>query len=95
MRHIVKIAPEWNGSHMSLDDVEYDLPFWAEVPDNLIHIWEQYRPFVLLTTDSSGKIISMARGEEILPEPIPEPEDVESKVAKLEEAFDALTEGLI
>lgn len=67
-RTIVKIEPEWNGSHAYLEGVNYDLPGWAEVPSALESVWLAYRPFVALTVNADGAITGMEQGEEIGPE---------------------------
>lgn len=67
-RTIVKIEPEWNGSHACLEGVDYDLPGWAEIPAAFQSIWTAYKPFVHLTTNEAGEITGMEKGEEIGPD---------------------------
>lgn len=82
-RTIVKIEPEWNNAHCSLEGVDYDLPGWAELPAAFQSVWTAHGPFVTITTDGNGVITGMEAGEEIVPEPAPEPEgdDVWSEMA--------------
>lgn len=82
-RTIVKIEPEWNNSHCSLEGVDYDLPGWAELPAAFQSVWTAHGPFVTITTDGNGVITGMEACEEIVPEPAPEPEgdDVWSEMA--------------
>ena len=61
-RTIIKIEPEWNNAHCSLEGVDYDLPGWAELPSAFRSVWAAYRPFVDLTVDDTGAIIDMVQG---------------------------------
>lgn len=84
MKTIIKIEPEWNNAHCYLENVDYDLPFWAELPAEFASVWEENKPFVSIVTDESGTIIGMTPCEEILPEPEPEPtpeEDIWGDIA--------------
>ena len=74
MKTIIKIKAEWNGSHSSLENVDYDLPGWAELPTTLADAWATYAPFAKITTDESGTITAITEGQEIKPDPTPEPE---------------------
>lgn len=82
-RTIIKIEPEWNNAHCSLEGVDYDLPGWAELPAAFQSVWTDHGPFVTITTDGNGVITGMEACEEIVPEPAPEPEgdDVWSEMA--------------
>ena len=68
-RTIIKIEPEWNNAHCSLEGVDYDLPGWAELPSAFRSVWAAYRPFVDLTVDDTGAIIDMVQGTETGPDP--------------------------
>lgn len=87
---IIRIEPEWNGSHAYLEGVDYDLPGWAELPVAFQSIWATYKPFVNLVTNDAGEITDMTPGEEIGP-------DVEEvrpgKLAALSEACNAAIVG--
>lgn len=65
MATIIKIEPEWNNSHCYMDDVDYVLPDWAELPEEMNDIWEANKPFV--TIETSGCVITgMKKCEEKL-----------------------------
>lgn len=86
---IIKIEPEWNGSHAYLEGVDYDLPGWAQLPAAFQSIWTTYKPFVHLTTNDTGEIIGMEKGEEIGP-------DIEEvRPAKLEELSQACNAAIV
>jgi len=74
MKTIIKIKAEWNGSHSSLENVDYDLPGWAELPTTLADAWAIYAPFVNIILGDDGKISNISKGQEITPDPTPEPE---------------------
>lgn len=65
---IIKIEPEWNGSHAYLEGVDYDLPGWATLPARFQSIWTTYKPFVNLSVNDVGEITDMAKGTEIGPD---------------------------
>lgn len=76
---IVKIDPEWNNSHASLDDVEYLLHGWAEITETFLPIWMACKPFVDIGVDADGNITYMASAEEVKREeldPQPTTEDI-------------------
>lgn len=70
-RTIIKIEPEWNNAHCSLEGVDYDLSGWAELPSAFRSVWAAYRPFVDLTADDTGAIIDMVQGMETGPDLAP------------------------
>lgn len=74
MKTIIKLEAEWNGSHSSLENVDYDLPGWAELPTTLADAWTTYTPFVNIILGDDGKISDLSKGQEIKLDPIPEPE---------------------
>lgn len=87
---IVKIAPEWNNAHASLNDVDYILPGWAEVTEEFKSTWEESGPFVDIEVDEAGKITSMVACEEILPAEPETQETTEEKLAGIEAAIEAI-----
>jgi hypothetical protein len=62
---IIKIAPEWNGSHNSIENVDNILPGWAEIPESCMDVWKASGPFVNVTTDNDGKITALTAGAEL------------------------------
>ena len=74
MKTIIKLEAEWNGSHSSLENVDYDLPGWAELPTTLADSWMTYAPFVNIILGDDGKISNISKGQEIKPDPTLEPE---------------------
>lgn len=74
MKTIIKLEVEWNGSHSSLENVDYDLPGWAELPTTLADVWATYAPFVNIILGDDGKISNISKGQEIKPDPTLEPE---------------------
>ena len=74
MKTIIKIKAEWNGSHSSLENVDYDLPGWAELPTTLADAWAAYAPFINVILGDDGKISNISNGQEIKPDPTSEPE---------------------
>lgn len=62
---IIKITPEWNGSHNSIENADNILPGWAEIPESCMDIWKASGPFVNVTVDGDGKITTLAAGTEI------------------------------
>lgn len=68
---IIKIEPEWNNAHCSLEGVDYDLPGWATLPEQFKSVWAAYRPFVDLTVDDTGAITDMVQGTETGPDLVP------------------------
>lgn len=93
-RTIIKIEPEWNNAHCSLEGVDYDLPGWAELPSAFRSVWAAHGPFVTITTDEKGAIIGMEECEEIKPEPIPEPEPEPTGDEVWSEIAGAIREGV-
>lgn len=93
-RTIIKIEPEWNNAHCSLEGVDYDLPGWAELPAAFQPVWTAHKPFVTITTDGSGAITGMEKCEEIQPEPIPEPEPEPTGDEVWSEMAGAIREGV-
>lgn len=93
-RTIIKIEPEWNNAHCSLEGVDYDLPGWAELPAAFRSVWAEHGPFVTITTDGSGAITGMEECEEIQPEPIPEPEPEPTGDEVWSEMAGAIREGV-
>lgn len=87
---IVKIAPEWNNAHASLDGVDYILPGWAEVTEEFRPTWEEFGPFVAIEADEDGKITSMVPCEEIVPEEPTPQETTADRLAGVEAAIDAI-----
>ena len=81
---IIKIGAEWNNSHASLDGVDYTLPGWAQLPEAHRATWEQFGPFVSITTDEKGEITGMAQAQEITPPAQPDKEltPVEKQAAR-------------
>lgn len=91
---IIKIEPEWNNAHCSLEGVDYDLPGWATLPEQFKSVWEAHKPFVTITTDDYGAITGMVKCEEIVPEPVPEPEPEPTGDEVWTEIADAIREGV-
>lgn len=87
---IVKIAPEWNNAHASLNDVDYILPGWAEVTDEFKATWEEAGPFVAIEADEDGKITSMVACEEVVAEEPAAQETTEERLAGIEAAIEAI-----
>ena len=74
MKTIIKLEAEWNGSHSSLENVDYDLPGWAELPTTLADAWAASAPFVNIILGDDGKISDISKGQEIKPDSTSEPE---------------------
>ena len=62
---IIKIAPEWNGSHNSIENADNILPGWAEIPESCMDIWKASGPFVNVTVDGDDKITTLTAGTEL------------------------------
>ena len=62
---IIKIAPEWNGSHNSIENTENVLPGWAAIPESCMDVWKASGPFVNVTVDNDGKITTLTAGTEL------------------------------
>ena len=70
---IIKIAPEWNGSHNSIENADNILPGWAVIPDNME---TPNFPFGTVTTtevDGIMTVTSWVAGTIPAPEPEPTP----------------------
>jgi len=53
LKTIIKTVPCSNGAHANQSgDVLATPDGWAEIPENLLSAWEQYKPFVILTVES-------------------------------------------
>ena len=76
---IIKIAPEWNGSHNSIENADNILPGWAEIPESCMDVWKASGPFVNVTADNDGKITALTAGAEIKAEPTPAPAPTETE----------------
>jgi len=91
---IIKIAPEWNGSHNSIENTENVLPGWAEIPESCMDVWKASGPFVNVTVDNDRKVTALTAGTEIKVEDEAEtakPTTVE-RLAAVEAAVAALME---
>ena len=52
---IIKLTAESNGAHANQTGMFETIPDgYADVPENLISVWEQYKPFVTLTVGDGG-----------------------------------------
>lgn len=61
---IIKLCAEVNGAHANQSgDIAFVPEGWARIPDNLLPVWEQYKPFVALTVED-GIITDMADNPE-------------------------------
>ena len=93
---IIKIAPEWNGSHNSIENADYILPGWAVIPDNME---TPNFPFGTVTTaevDGIMTVTSWVAGTIPAPAPVTPPEPtptLDERVTTLETAFTALKEA--
>lgn len=60
---IVKVDPEWNGAHAFLQDVDYILPGWIEVPERLLIKMDLFKPFAKLSI-KDDVLIDISKGSE-------------------------------
>lgn len=61
---ILKLIPEVNGTHDNQSGADLPVPEgWAQIPDIFMPVWEQYKPFVILTVED-GVITGMADNPE-------------------------------
>ena len=101
---IIEIAPLENGAHRNQTSNAITTPDgWIEVPPALEQEAQNFLPFIVLDIEA-GVLIGVSQGIIPPPEPEPAPEPSPSEgldsgsraeIAKLQEAFDALVEGLI
>jgi hypothetical protein len=91
---IIKIKPQDNGAHQNQSGDFFEIPEgYAAIPDELISVWEDYKPFVIVEIED-GKIVSMvdnpeAREAAITP-PLPQLPTLEERTTALENALLAL-----
>lgn len=88
---IIKIKSEWNNGHCSLDNVDYILHGWTELPIEFTDTWSEHKPFVDITVDENNNIVSMVGVDEIIAEDMQEDTN-EPDV--WDELASAITEGV-
>ena len=93
---IIKIAPEWNGSHNSIENADNILPGWAVIPDNMETPNFPFGTATAAEVDGVMTVTSWVAGTIPAPEPVtPEPTapTLDERVTTLETAFTALKEA--
>lgn len=90
---IIKIAPEWNGSHNSIENADYILPGWAEIPESCMDTWKASGPFVHVTVDGNGGM-ALTAGTEINAEPTPAPAPTETEKLRADVDYIAVMTGV-